>query len=211
MTVRNSKKGLIGSDQTARIEKTGFATERRGRDRATDAVGLIVTKVNPRLQPESAESSSPDQYPSSFYNNPVKQLDKYDLAGYSDVKARYPEVAEYISSLEEALRVASVARQMPQTRPTHKVSLSASGLAFADNRLYKVTSNLRLSIQLFPINVQINCLGRIISVNDAPEVGEGDKHTYRVIFTEIAENDRALIDQHVQTILRGFDRYEDVV
>lgn len=209
MAAQVKDESLIRSDANTLSGNGAGVTERRGRDRINDAVGLVVIEVD-----ADGRGGSPANLQSSvnsLFSNvtPVKQLDKYDLAGFAEVKANYPEVADYISSLEEALRTARLNGDLPDICPTHKVSLSSSGLAFADNRLFDSSKTLRLSLLLSPEKVEIHCLARIVSINDAPEVGEGDKHTYRVEFTEIADRDRALIDKHVQGILQEFDRFAD--
>jgi len=87
--------------------------------------------------------------------------------------------------------------------PTHKASLSSVGLAFAHDILMRPGELITLHITLFPIGsdkrtVQVD--GRVVSANDAPEIADGDKPTYRVAYESINDEDRDFIEAHVQAL-----------
>ena len=89
--------------------------------------------------------------------------DKYSLAGYEAVRADYPEITAYISELEGRLRELAPAASDALELPTHKVSLSGSGMAFADERMLQPGDIVSMRITLFPSRVTIACTATVIS------------------------------------------------
>jgi len=87
--------------------------------------------------------------------------------------------------------------------PTHKSSLSSVGLAFAHEILMHPGELIALNITLFPAGGDkrdIKVDARVVSANDAPEIADGDKPTYRVAFESITDDDRDFIEAHVQAL-----------
>lgn len=87
--------------------------------------------------------------------------------------------------------------------PTHKASLSSVGLAFAHDLLMRPGELITLHVSLFPAGGAIRTIqvdGRVVSANDAPEIADGDKPTYRVAFESIDDEDRDFIEAHVKAL-----------
>jgi len=103
--------------------------ERRANRRVRDAIGLGITVLETDAAVDASQSSTaiPDRVR-------VRKQNKYELAGYAQVKANFPEVSNYISELEERIRTLLLQGDHTAERPSHKVSLSAGGIAFADDR-----------------------------------------------------------------------------
>ena len=187
---------------------TGDATvfdERRAHGRVRDAIGLEFTLLEADAAVNGTRSST-----GATERVRVRKQNKYEIAGYAQVKANYPEVANYIAELEERIRTLLLQGDLSAERPSHKVSLSASGLAFADDRMMQAGDTLEMKLTLFPQLDRINCRAKIISVGDAAEVGDGNKHTYRVDFTEIAQTDMSLLQKHVNSLEGNVSRYTGV-
>ena len=87
-------------------------------------------------------------------------------------------------------------------RPTHKISLSAVGVAFAHDVLMRPGELITVGITLFPSCKTIQADGRIVSANDAPEIADGDKPTYRVSFESIIDSYRDTIEAQVQSLVQ---------
>ncbi len=171
------------------------STERRDYDRVQDAVGLEVRRLHEL--PAAGEVSI-----SSAPTGKVRRANKYDIEGYADVKRDYPAVAEYVAELEERIRQLLLDGATPSESPTHKVSLSASGMAFADDTLLYPGEQVGISITLFPSMRRVACDARVVSAGDAPEIANGEKHTYRLSFVRITDADKTILDEHVQSLLR---------
>lgn len=86
-------------------------------------------------------------------------------------------------------------------RPTHKISLSAVGVAFAHDVLMRPGELISIDITLFPSCQTVQADGRIVSANDTHEIADGDKPTYRVMFESISDVDRDVIAAQVKTLV----------
>jgi len=170
--------------------------ERRGYDRVQDAVGLQIQRLHE--MPAAGESRS-----DKTGNNRIRRANKYEIEGYAEVKRNFPAVAGYVKELEERIRQLLLDGSKSSESPTHKVSLSASGMAFADEVLMYPGEQVGLSITLFPSLKQVACDARVVSAGDAPEIANGDKHTYRLTFVRITDSDKDILDQHVKSLLQS--------
>jgi len=164
--------------------------ERRRHQRVQDAVGLHVRR------PGEADDSS---------GRPtVRRANRYDIKGYADVRRDQPDVAAYIDELEERIRQLLLDGEPVGALPTHKVSLSAGGMAFADKRLFEPGETLGVTLTLFsqgdagPRRVAFDA--RVVSANDAPEVANGDRPNYRLVFEHMSDADRDALVAHVMTL-----------
>ena len=179
--------------------------ERRSSERVRDAIGLEFSVASSPAATDVVPNIKPAANPQSRQR--VRKHNKYAIEGYADVKSQFPAVATYIDELEERIRTLLLQGDRPSEHPTHKVSLSASDLAFADSQVIEVDAILNLRITLFPSLARVNCLGRIVSAGDAPEVGQGSQYTYRLTFLDITPEDQTVINEHVEALQAGFARY----
>ena len=131
----------------------------------------------------------------------VRRPNKYDIDGYADVKRNFPAVTDYIAELEERIRQLLLDADQPSQTPTHKVSLSAGGMAFADDVLLQTGEVIGVTLTLFPSLQRIAGDARVVSANDAPEIALGDKPTYRIVFVRMTDADRTLLDAHVAQLM----------
>ena len=182
--------------------------EKRASQRVRDAIGLELSVVSTPAGPDLTPDSKPVlSVASGQPRQRIRKYNKYAIKGYADVKRDQPAVADYIDELEERIRTLLLQGDRTSEHPTHKVSLSASGLAFAENEVFEVDAILSLRMTLFPSLAHIECLGRIISAGDAPEVGQSSKHTYRLTFIDISAEDQDVVDKHVQVLQTGLAKY----
>ncbi len=170
--------------------------ERREFDRVQDAVALRISRLH-----ELPAAGEPHIVQNT--DLAVRRTNKYDIDGYAEVKRDYPEVANYVDELEERIRDFLLDVAEPTSAPTHKVSLSASGMAFADDMLLYPGEVIGINLTLFPSEKHLSCDARVLSAGDAPEVANGEKHTYRIQFVRIDEADKASINDHVRGLLNG--------
>ncbi|MFT6304290.1 MAG: hypothetical protein ACJAY2_003493, partial [Pseudomonadales bacterium] len=121
--------------------------------------------------------------------------------GYADVRRNFPAVASYIDALEERIRQLLLDGDSTQGSPTHKVSLSAGGVHFADTILLRPGELIGLTITLFPSGRRITTDARILDGNEAPEVTKRDEPSYRALFVRMSDADREAVEAHVRRIL----------
>lgn len=108
--------------------------------------------------------------------------------------------AIHLKVAEEGSMQTAVVNSAPDI-PTHKVSLSLSGLAFADKGFYTAGSELDATLFFYPSKDKIDCKIKIVSVGDAPEVSKGDWLTYRATFSELPDSQASLLSEHVDSLL----------
>ena len=70
-----------------------------------------------------------------------------------------------------------------------------------DDALMYPGEQVGLTITLFPSLRRVACDARVVSAGEAPEIANGEKHTYRLNFVRITDSDKKAIDQHVRTLL----------
>ncbi len=172
--------------------------ERRRFVRVQDAVGLHVqrlTDLPAAGQPVHAES------PAIASPGSVRKRDKYEIAGYAEVKRDFSAVADYIDELEERIRELLLDGDQAPDKPSHKVSLSAGGIYFSDKTLLHPGEMIGITLTLFPSGLRIGTDARITAANDAPEIAKQDEPRYRAVFVRMSDADREAVDVHVQNLL----------
>ena len=129
-----------------------------------------------------------------------RNMDKYAIPGYADVRKHYPEVTRYITDLEERIRELLLDTVEMTLKPTHKVSLSAGGLSFSDKALFVPGELISATITLFPSGERIGTDAVIVDANeeDAPDK---DKPRYRASFVRISDHTRRILEDHVSQLL----------
>lgn len=181
-------------NQTSRF-KSGGSEERRGFARILDAVGLEVRRLEPgevvdltdRTEDEAADATSGWQ----------------PFAGIGDLRLSSPDAALHIEKLESLLRKESDtnhASSNAREAPTHKVSLSGSGIAFAHNLLLQPGDNLVLGLTLFPSREYVRVLAMVISVGGSTGPVSGGKHAARAMFSDIDVDTREKIARHIEFV-----------
>ncbi len=190
---RNKNMKSIMSEQNQKSNVPTPVNERRSHQRVQDAIGLRITRLH-----EMAAAGESDIHRHGVIGARVRRANKYDIEGYAEVKRDFPEVARYVEELEERIRQLQLDGISESEAPTHKVSLSAGGLAFADATLLYPGELIGVTMTLFPSMKRVGCDARVVSAGDAPEIANGEKHTYRITYVRISEADQELIEQHVR-------------
>lgn len=111
--------------------------------------------------------------------------------------------AVYLRVVPQSQRDAFSSQLVSADAPNRKVSLSASGIAFADKGLYQPGTKLALSVVLFPSKQSIVCQATIVSAGDAIEVAQGELPTYRASFTGLTQAQAEVLEDHVDALLAG--------
>jgi len=170
--------------------------ERRRQRRVQDAVGLRFKRLY--QLPAAGESVPPEPRANKF-----PQHHKYDIPGYADVKRHQPQVASYIDGLEERIRQLLLDNNDPTEQPTHKVNISVSGMAFADDTLLHTGEIIGITLTLFPSLQRIGCDAHVVCAGENTEIAHGDKPTYRIEFVRISDHDQAILKDHVEQLIRS--------
>ena len=175
--------------------------DRREYARVRDALGLHVQRLVER--PAAGQPSTP-VIPFS-----VRKLDKYSIEGYAEVRRNFPSVAQYIGDLEERIRELLLHADTVPAKPSHKVSLSAGGISFADRTLYTPGEMVSLKMTLFPTERLIGTDAVIVTVNDPDELLDQTNPTYHAQFMRISDTDRQVLQTHVERLMASSKRVDD--
>ncbi|MFT4728709.1 MAG: hypothetical protein ACI9UN_003221 [Granulosicoccus sp.] len=174
-------------------DSSSIVGDRREFTRVQDAVALSIQQLADMPAAGVVATPQPAQK--------VRKSDKYDIEGYADVRRDFPAVVSYIEALEERIRQLLLDGDSTLDKPTHKISLSAGGVHFADAILLRPGELIGLTITLFPSGRRISTDARILDGNEAPEVAKRDEPSYRALFVRMSDVDRKAIEAHVQRIL----------
>lgn len=174
--------------------------ERRLHPRVQDAVGLHLRRLTEMPAAGERDAFAPEG------QRRVRRANKYAIDGYAETRRHHPAIAAYIDELEERIRQLLLDGDPVSRVPTHKVSLSLGGMAFADARLLALDELLGVTLTLFPSGRRIGCDAQVVSANDAPEIAQGDLPTYRIAFLRMSDADRDALGAHVATLSRARPR-----
>ena len=84
--------------------------------------------------------------------------------------------------------------------PTHKVSLSGSGIAFAHNQLLQPGDRVNLQLTLYPAETELELSAMIVSVGHASGPVSGGEYAARAVFSDIESAMRKQILDHINYV-----------
>lgn len=129
------------------------------------------------------------------------------------IERKYPEVATYISYLEEELqrviqRLGTEESKLPG-KPTHQVNLSAGGLLFLSHKEFATDSLIELNIRLFPSRNPIFAYARVIRC-EATDSDVSEGWDIATKFTHVHEEDQEALIKHIHKWQMSRLRVRDV-
>lgn len=183
-----------------------MSNDRRRYFRIEDWVFLDVQLVNQTELEQKLEyyQSNRPFYTKSDGHNPNRQQ---NLADLRVIAGKMPELARYLTSLQDQidhlsrnLLPAESNDQQTDLAQTKKVSLSAQGISYTTDELFKPVDTVELRIKLIPSDAELPILARVVLVEDNEDNdAEGELGLYRVSldYLHIHDNDRETIAKHV--------------
>jgi hypothetical protein len=115
------------------------------------------------------------------------------------IRELHPELCRYLAMVNEKLdmlaRAFAVAESDMASWPTQRVCLSAGGIAFDVQAPLLVGARLKVTLVLYPSLVHIVALASVMRCRPSCS-GEAKQHV-AIQFTEITEEDRELLIQHI--------------
>lgn len=180
-------------NKTSRF-KNGGSEERRGYVRILDAVGLDIRRLEPGEVADVGHSGEETVVDISGWQ---------PFAAIDALRSGFPSAAEHIEKLESLLRKENDVSQvsnLASEAPTHKVSLSGSGIAFAHNLVLQPGDRIVLGLTLFPSREFIEVLAMVISVGGSTGPVSGGKYAARAMFSDIDVSAREKIVEHIDFV-----------
>lgn len=180
-------------NKTSRFKQSG-SQERRGYHRVLDAVALDIRRLEPGEVADLGQSGEETIVDTSGWQ---------PFAGIDALRSSFPSAATHIEKLESLLRKAqdvSHPSSLASDAPTHKVSLSGSGIAFAHDLVLQPGDRLVLGLTLFPSREFVQVPAMVISVGGAAGPVSGGKYAARAMFSDIDASAREKIVQHIDFV-----------
>lgn len=172
-------------------------SERRRFFRIEDEIVLVYRSIAPEDMPDPAQFSNQalDQF---SLTSTLEYLTQESHAHLRRIERDYPDVAEYLKTLERKIDVLAQALMISNNRlvdqPTRKVNLSAAGIAFDAEQPIPQGSLLELKMVLPPSLVGIITFGKV--VHCSPLANEASWRV-GVDFLSMREQDREFLIRHV--------------
>jgi|AZII01.1.fsa_nt_gi hypothetical protein len=135
----------------------------------------------------------------------LAELDGRINALVLDIDDQLPEVATVLKLLNRKIHIVGQMSDNPEPsgdedvipRPTHQISLSASGVSFHAPTSVRVHDCLELSLTLFPEYYFIKAYGRVVSCRDALPSSPDFNKLVAVDFVYLDQDDQDYIMSHV--------------
>ncbi|PCJ38325.1 MAG: hypothetical protein COA75_00755 [Cellvibrionales bacterium] len=189
--------------------------EKRRYYRIDDAVSLSYKTISEADLDDAIALSKVDSGRRQKLLSSLAELDGRINSLLLDIDDQLPEVASVLKLLNRKIHVVGQMSDSVESsgqedvipRPTHKISLSASGVSFHAPASVRVHDCLELSLTLFPEYYFIKAFGRVVSCRDALPSSPDFNKLVAVDFVFVDEDDQDYIMSHVlkkqSDLLRG--------
>ncbi|OUS12456.1 hypothetical protein A9Q89_06110 [Gammaproteobacteria bacterium 53_120_T64] len=179
--------------------------EKRRFYRIDDSVSLSYKVISEAGLDDAIASSKVNSGRRQRLLSSLAELDGRINALVLDIDDQLPEVATVLKLLNRKIHIIGQMSESAESggeedvipRPTHKISLSASGASFHAPASVRVHDCLELSLTLFPEYYFIKAFGRVVSCRDAlPSTPDFNK-LIAVDFIFLDADDQDYIMSHV--------------
>lgn len=164
--------------------------------RVNDSVALSIHVLSEKEKESAATLFESHRRDLSIVNEFLLARERY-LPKLQRIRRRDPDIAEYISYLEDKIQklAAAMGREpaLKKAVPTHHVNLSGTGIRFYSDQPLKAADKVELTITLFPTNLPILVFGDVIRVSKKHPEG----YACAIHFTHIHEEDLELLIKHI--------------
>ncbi|OUS02309.1 hypothetical protein A9Q90_09680 [Gammaproteobacteria bacterium 54_18_T64] len=179
--------------------------EKRRFYRIDDSVSLSYKVISEADLDDAIASSKVNSGRRHMLLSSLAELDGRINALLIDIDDQLPEVATVLKLLNRKIHIIGQMSESAESggeedvipRPTHKISLSASGVSFHAPASVRVHDCLELSLTLFPEYYFIKAFARVVSCRDAlPSTPDFNK-LIAVDFIFLDDDDQDYIMSHV--------------
>ena len=134
------------------------------------------------------------------YSSEISYKREEHLPTFTQIERKYPQVATYLSYLEEeieklSLRLATHSDALADT-PTHQVNLSASGLRFMSDTEFTPGSSIELTLRLFPSRTIVFVYAQVLRC-DTTDKSADKRWAIATEFTHVHEADQEALIKHI--------------
>jgi len=179
--------------------------EKRRYYRIDDSVSLSYKAISEADLDDAIALSKVDSGRRQKLLSSLAELDGRINSLLLDIDDQLPEVASVLKLLNRKIHIVGQMSDSAESsgqedvipRPTHKISLSASGVSFHAPASVRVHDCLELSLTLFPEYYFIKAFGRVVSCRDALPSSPDFNKLVAVDFVFLDDDDQDYIMSHV--------------
>jgi len=181
-----------------------MSNDRRRFYRIEDRVYLKARAVDPAELETELEEFWSNRHQFLMRNEFNHRLDEHQADFYA-IQDKMPELARYLSVLQaqiDRLNEAQLPEQSTTLERDTRVNLSAQGISFVTDEIFKPVDVVELSLQLQPSRQEIVIFARLVLVEDHEDQEADDEYgLYRVSmdFEHIHEADRETLVKHIHS------------
>lgn len=173
-------------------------SERRRFFRIEDEICLEVSTVSEQEYKNAPKELNKVQQSAFAMSASFASLNQDYLPMMNSIRASHPEIAQYLELMNKKMDNLSqhiLQEELPCTNDnTHKVNISASGLAFDSKETYALNQPLMLRLVLLPEKIGIEVFGRVVNVLASTESDQLSQIS--VDFEHLRSNDQELLIRH---------------
>ncbi len=174
--------------------------ERRRYFRIEDQVSLQTRLINPADLECELKDFWVDRHQFFIRNEFNHNLNEH-MADFRAIQAKMPELARYLGVLEgqiEHLTRALIPEQAPTLNQDVQVSLSAQGISFTTDEVFKPVDVVELGLTLQPSHQELVIFARVVLVEDTEDTGlDGGQYRVSLDFEFIHDVDREILVKHI--------------
>ena len=181
-----------------------MSNDRRRFYRIEDRVYLQTRTLKPAELETELEEFWSNHHQFLMRNEFNHRLDEH-LADFYAIQDKMPELARYLGVLQtqiDRLTETLLPEQSSTPERDIRVNLSAQGISYVTDEVFKPVDVVELKLQLQPSRQELVIFARVVLVEDFEEHEEdGDYGLYRVSmdFEHIYEADREILVKHVHS------------
>lgn len=85
---------------------------------------------------------------------------------------------------------------------THVVKLSTDGMRFSSATKLPTDAPVRMELHLNSQTLPVNLMAQVVHCAENKTIGQNDSYQTRVIFKEVNDRTRTLIEQHIKQVIK---------
>ncbi|MCP4487916.1 MAG: hypothetical protein GY820_11445 [Gammaproteobacteria bacterium] len=178
-----------------------MSNDRRRYFRIEDRVLMQTRLINPTELEQKLEDFWANRHQFFIRNEFNHNLNEH-IADFRAIQNKMPELARYLEVLQRQIDHLT-STVLPEQSPTFKqdinVSLSAQGISFTTDEVFKPVDVVELSLKLQPSHQELVILARVVLVEDINDIDFQDNSLHRISldFEFIHDADREILVKHI--------------
>lgn len=176
-------------------------SDRRRYFRINDSVGIKLRVLDTDEQLRVAEQILAEHQPADSMAGSFFAMSQQLEHLLRNFKKREPDIAQYVSMLNEKLDLMARAQFMKDhelaQQPRQEVNISASGICYSTRKAVELGSVLELKLLVYPSLAYVHAICEVARCEPAEDPQTDGEYELGLDFRVIREDDREMLIQHV--------------